>query len=390
MEELVNFFIKFSIAGAAEVQQQLGDVNKKIDNLTENLGKTGTGTKKVESGLGGLTKSVIGLATGFLALGKIMNGVFQANNDILALKNMADFAGVAAKNVEALAIATKKYGGTTESAGQVYGNLRTIQTKISQGLITDDQRIALARYGVKYTGKDGIASPDEMLENLARVLPRLSAGQRTDLGNALGLDKATILYLSKGIKNLRETLNDASTKVVLSGERQQQQAEKFQEAMQNLSLKWQAFVIELTPLLTAILDVLTPIVDLLGWFASAAGSIVDIAKHALGFSTDEEFAKTYGENRFVKWADRTLFPGQESTYDMLMRKANQEMLYTKTPLNTTRSVNATNQNSVSIGTVIVEDKTGTTAGRASTLVEELNQRFNALQLSPGLNTMGFK
>lgn len=414
MNELLEFFISFNTMGLAEVQQGITDLQSQMSELGKNTQSTG-------SNISGLTKKMLGIGAAFFSVSKLISDTFKFNNQVLALYAVADAAGVAAENVESLGLALQQYGGDVSSAGNIYKTLENMRVQISQGKITDSQREAMARYGVNYMGRNGIASADEMLRNLAQVMPGLNAGERMDLARAVGLDTPTMLLLSKGIKNLDETLKENGKKLSLSGSENRENAVKLNQAMNDLTASWNLFISNLSPVLTQILDVLTPIVGLLDkvvfGLSKKFGDLTDWAGRGLagliypeqrywndlrsGKINRDEFVASMtqylsslqNDTKFQNWIKTVqaqhpeYLPQVMSEYEN-MQRARRELLNTNTSLNTGNTVNSRATTNVNIGAINVKDDSGNPRQQALSLTQEIKQRFSALQLTPSVLTRG--
>ena len=388
MNELLEFFISFNTMGLAEVQQGITDLQSQMSELGKN-------TQSAGSSISGLTKKMLGIGAAFFGVSKLISDTFKFNNQVLALNAVADAAGVAAENVESLGLALQQYGGDVSSAGNIYKTLENMRVQISQGKITDAQREAMARYGVNYMGRGGIATPDEMLRNLAQVMPGLSAGERMDLARAVGLDTPTMLLLSKGVKNLDESLKENSKKLSLSGSENRENAVKMNQAMSDLTASWNRFISNLSPILTAILDILTPIVELLGSIISAIRDALSWLGEKLDQSAESSLQKTNPEQyellQKYKSGNMSRLDYVNATQELFRRQigiARGELNNTNTSLNTGNTVNSRATTNVNIGAINVKDDSGKPRQQALSLTQEVKQRFPDLQLSPSVLTRG--
>lgn len=384
MNELLEFFISFNTMGLAEVQQGITDLQSQMSELGKN-------TQSAGSSISGLTKKMLGIGAAFFGVSKLISDTFKFNNQVLALNAVADAAGVAAENVESLGLALQQYGGDVSSAGNIYKTLENMRVQISQGKITDAQREAMARYGVNYMGRNGVASADEMLRNLAQVMPGLSAGERMDLARAVGLDTPTMLLLSKGAKNLDETLKENSKKLSLSGSENRENAVKMNQAMSDLTASWNRFISNLSPILTAILDVLTPIVEALGTIISAIRDALSWLRKKAESSLQRTNPEQYELLQKYKAGDMSRLDYINATQEVFRRQigiARGELNNTNTSLNTGNTVNSRATTNVNIGAINVKDDSGKPRQQALSLTQEVKQRFQDLQLSPSVLTRG--
>lgn len=378
MNELSEFFVSFKTSGLAETQLALEAINKALDGTSESLEQSASNSSDFGNSLSSMAGRLTKMAGAFFGVQQLISGVFNVNNEILQLNSMADAAGVAAEKIESLAIATREFGGTNESAGSVFTNLSNMMTKISQGIISDEQRLAMARYGVSYMGSNGLANAEEMLYNIAEVMPQLTAGERQDLGKAMGLDRATINFLARGIENLRRAMNEAADKVSLSGDAQRMQAAELAAAQLELKKSWDQFLIQITPLLTNLLYLLQPILDVLNWLIGGIRYIIDSFR--IWFGADEdELTVANANNPYVRWKY-----GDEEV-DLMVQNARNNLNAANNPLSAGSSYLTEKSNyeqSISIGEINIEDKSGTVKGKASALSQELNNALRGLALSP--------
>lgn len=378
MNELSEFFVSFKTSGLAETQLALESINKALDDTSASLEQSAGSSSDFGNSLSSMAGRLTKMAGAFFGVQQLISGVFNVNNEILQLHSMADAAGVAAEKIETLAIATREFGGTNESAGSVFTNLSNMMTKISQGIISDEQRLAMARYGVSYMGSNGLANAEEMLYNIAEVMPGLSAGERQDLGSAMGIDRATINFLARGIENLRRTLNEAADKVSLSGDAQRMQAAELSAAQLELKKSWDQFLIQITPLLVNLLYILQPVIDLLSWVMGLIRFAVDAFAWLFGKDINE-VAIDNANNPFVNW----VFGDEE--VDLMVQNARNNLNAANNPLSAGASYLTEKSNyeqSISIGEINIEDKSGTVKGKASALSQEINNALRGLSLSP--------
>lgn len=378
MNELTEFSVVFKTNGADDMQRVLTEINQGLDDTSEAF----SGAIKQAGGFGDSVASMASrltkMATAFFGVQQLISGAFNVNNEILQLNSMADAAGVAAEKIETLAIATREFGGTNESAGSVFTNLSNMMTKISQGIISDEQRLAMARYGVSYMGSNGLANAEEMLYNIAEVMPGLSAGERQDLGKAMGLDRATINYLARGVDNLRRTITEAADKVSLSGDAQRMQAAELANAQLELKKSWDQFLIQITPLLTNLLYLLQPVVDSANWLTGGVRYIFDSFRAWFG-GNEDELTVANASNPYVRWK----FGDEE--VDAMVAAARNNLNAANNPLaaGATYATEKSNyEQSISIGEINIEDKSGTVKGKASALSQEINNALRTLTLSP--------
>lgn len=269
--ELSQFLITFTTQGLTEVKDGIDDLNKKLDGLQTGFDSASQGSDGLFAGLG-ILLARLGIFSGVLAtVAAAITNAFNVQDRILDLNNMAAAAGVASEKIETLGIALQRYGGDTGVAGTTYKKITDLLTEYSQGKIPDNQREMMARYG--FNIQPGM-TPDQVLDVLRDAMyRRVQAGDyggRNQIASAFGLDQSVALLLSQSAQDLTRALKSAEEKVVLSGEENRKNALALQEAKEQLKATWDSVSAELIPIITDVLEILKPIVQLLAPIASWA------------------------------------------------------------------------------------------------------------------------
>ena len=189
---LETFAFLFHTDGTEKVQKEIKDLQKSTEKVTEDNVKLKQGFQDLVTAIGPLVSAYAGLRA-------VMN--FTAEND--QLWQMSQLSGMSAKAISELGFAMGQFGGNTQTASHTIQNL---QMQIMQLRRTGSG--ALLQAGMMY-GIGFSSDPNKMLENVAKRMESLSLMQKLDLGRMLGLDQATILMLSKGVKNFRAEMERA-------------------------------------------------------------------------------------------------------------------------------------------------------------------------------------
>lgn len=189
---LETFAFLFGTEGTDKVQKEVKDLQRSTEKVTEDNGKLKQSFQSLLTAIGPLVSAYAGLRA-------VMN--FTAEND--QLWQMSQISGMSAKAISELGFAMEQFGGNTQTASHTIQNL---QMQIMQLRRTGSG--ALLQAGMMY-GIGFSSDPNKMLENVAKRMESLSLMQKLDLGRMLGLDQATILMLSKGVKNFREEMERA-------------------------------------------------------------------------------------------------------------------------------------------------------------------------------------
>ena len=274
------FGFLFQSTGAKETKKSLSDINKEMKALEERNGsltkeelkqyealkKQKQATDQLKQSNNDLAKSVAGMISSYVGFKKILSEItgFAKGGEDLAL--MAQQAGVSAEMLEKYGIALQNYGGSLSSASATLSSLGQQLNDLKFGKGGAIQEAAI-RYGISVSGSNGgIATPEEMLFNIAKRMESLGTQQQLDLGKNLGLDPATLSMVQGGVKGLREELEKASKLTIYSKE-DIETSRKFQQSLRSLTQAidkvWAVVGRALLPVLTSVADVVTKIFNYL-------------------------------------------------------------------------------------------------------------------------------
>lgn len=249
MSIVSTFSFLFETKGAQKVKRELQDLTKEEQNAKD-------GTDKLDASTAKLAKSVTGLISTYIGFKKILSEVlgFASGGEDLLL--MAKNAGIGAEQLERYGIALQNYGGGLSSAASTLATLNQQMQDLRFGKGGAIQEAAL-RYGINLQGKNGLATGEEMLYNIARRMETLGRAEQLDLGRKLGLDPSTIALLQGGVGNLVKELEKASKYTVYSPE-DIENSRKFQmslrELKQSLAQVWATISRALLPVIKGIMD----------------------------------------------------------------------------------------------------------------------------------------
>ncbi|MBO5810423.1 MAG: hypothetical protein J6R32_06305 [Bacteroidales bacterium] len=214
---LETFAFLFGTEGTDRVKKDIKDLKQDTDKVTESNSSLKKGFEELLGVLAPLTAAYAGLRA-------IMN--FANEND--QLFQMSQLSGVSARAISELGFAMGEFGGNAQTAAHTIQNL---QSQIMQLRRTGSG--ALLQAGMMY-GIGFSTDPTKMMENIARRMQTLNPMMRMDLGRMLGLDNATILMLSKGVKNLREEMERAKRYTFID-EKMVEQAHEFKRTFAEFS-----------------------------------------------------------------------------------------------------------------------------------------------------------
>lgn len=200
-----TFALVFETQGTNAVIKEF----KRIDEAASGVAKSQEGSakssQKAEKGILGLQKQVMKALAPLAAFGVIVNRSINFVKQGEGLLFMANSAAVAAESFTALAMAAERIGGSREGMAGSLASLSSGLMGIRRG---EENGITQAAtyYGVRFYGPNGLASPEEMLENIARAMEGKSLAEQMDMGRMLGLDEGTIRLLQRGVEGLRKEM----------------------------------------------------------------------------------------------------------------------------------------------------------------------------------------
>lgn len=257
MSLLETFFLKFQSDGLKEISAETEGTTQKADKMGNSFVSMSNKVLKALAPVAGLT-ALLNRSLAFASLGEEMS--FLAQN-----------TGMAVEKFQALAIAAENYGGTAEGiAGSMQGlnaNLNNMRLGKGGGGVED----AAITYGINLYGKNGLATADELLMNVAKRFESLTQTQQIDLGQRLGLDEGTIRLLQTGVANVQKELERGAKYSLFSAE-DVENSRKFERTMRDIKLGLaQIFGVvarSLLPAFTWVGDKVSRFIDLINGNAS--------------------------------------------------------------------------------------------------------------------------
>lgn len=257
MSLLETFFLKFQSDGLKEISAETEGTTQKADKMGNSFVSMSNKVLKALAPVAGLT-ALLNRSLAFASLGEEMS--FLAQN-----------TGMAVEKFQALAIAAENYGGSAEGiAGSMQGlnaNLNNMRLGKGGGGVED----AAITYGINLYGKNGLATADELLMNVAKRFESLNSMQQIDLGQRLGLDEGTIRLLQTGVANVQAELERGRKYSLFSAE-DVKNSRKFERTMRDIKLGLaQIFGVvarSLLPAFTWVGDKVSRFIDLINGNAS--------------------------------------------------------------------------------------------------------------------------
>lgn len=257
MSLLETFFLKFQSDGLKEISAETEVTTQKADKMGNNFVEAGNRIIRALAPIAGVVALV----------NRTMNFASKAEE----MSFLAQNTGLAAEKFQALAIAAENYGGSAEGiAGSLQGlntNLNNMRFGRGGGGVED----AAITYGINLYGKNGLATADELLMNVAKRFESLNSMQQIDLGQRLGLDEGTIRLLQTGVANVQAEL-ERGRKYSLFTKEDIENSRKFERTMRDIKLGLaQIFGVvarSLLPAFTWVGDKVSRFIDLINGNAS--------------------------------------------------------------------------------------------------------------------------
>ena len=246
MSLLETFFIKFEADGLKEISVEFEKIfpkaKKTYEQVAEKTEEVSEKTEKVEKKTDKMGNSFVSMSNKVLKALAPVAGLTALLNRSLAFASLgeemsflAQNTGMAVEKFQALAIAAENYGGTAEGiAGSMQGlnaNLNNMRLGKGGGGVED----AAITYGINLYGKNGLATADELLMNVAKRFESLNQTQQIDLGQRLGLDEGTIRLLQTGVANVQKELERGAKYSLFSAE-DVENSRKFERTMRDIKL----------------------------------------------------------------------------------------------------------------------------------------------------------
>lgn len=269
--------------------------SKGADKVKSDLKGIKNAEKSTEKATDDLAKSVGNLLASYVGFKKILSEVMGIAKGGEDLRLLANNAGIGAEQLERYGIALQNYGGGLSSASSAISHLNQMMQDLRFGNGGALQESAL-RYGISIDGKNGLATGEEMLYNIARRMERIGAQEQLDLGRKLGLDPSMIALLRQGVAGLNSELERASRLTIYSPE-DIENSRKFQLALREFNLAvqkiWATLSRYFLPTWTKVLSVVGNFVDYLsqhkgfviGFFTTLSAILAGIAiKSAVAFA----------------------------------------------------------------------------------------------------------
>lgn len=227
-----TFSLVFETDGTEAVVKEFKRMQDASDSAAKSADKNTQSVQKSEKGFIGLKNGILKAIAPLAAFGVIINRTVNFARQGEDLLFMANSAGVAAESFNALALAAERIGGSRAGMAGSLGSLSSALQGIRRGEENGLTQAAMY-YGVQFAGPDGLATPEQMLENIARAMEGRTVAEQMDMGRMLGLDEGTIRLLQRGVEGLRKEMALAQ-KYNPFDEKTLERIQKFQYSLREL------------------------------------------------------------------------------------------------------------------------------------------------------------
>lgn len=202
---LETLSILLEVTGGKAVVKELNGVEQAVNKTEQAANKNEKATKKLGQGYRDLRMGVMRIMAPLAAFSIIVNRTLDFAKQGENLMFMANSAGVAADSFTSLALAAERLGGSRQGMAAVMGSLSAGIMDLRRGEENQLTNAAMY-YGVSLQGKNGLATPEEMLYNIAGAMQGRSAMEQADMARMLGLDEGTFRLVQQGVSGVRREL----------------------------------------------------------------------------------------------------------------------------------------------------------------------------------------
>lgn len=290
MDEIGNFFVKFTTEGLTELKQGLAETNKSLDTLTESLKKTGGHNDSFFGKFAGWATSVGLLTAAILAVKKAITETFEVAKDVRGIYKLSDTLGVDPETIERWEILARLYDGGRGDVAGFFGSLNNLSLNLREGKYSKEMMERMARYGFTEQYLYNASLPtnrDKVIGDLNALFNRrdLDAADFAAIREVFGISDTMVDILKAAPDALKNNLAWAEGNRALTADpdydRQAIELRKTQiEVEQQLKNIWLELMPTVRDLLEAVKPLLEPIKELVGVIAELAIAIMPIVEWA--------------------------------------------------------------------------------------------------------------
>jgi hypothetical protein len=237
MNILDTFFILFK-SDTTDLEKGKKQATKTTKDLNEEVKKTQKDTDELAFSFLDLAQKAAGAVGVVVGVGSAVRSVFGAEVQAAQIGMFTRNTGVAVGEMDSLSQATQRFGGTLEGALATAKRIQlglTFQTPYGGAgdytPMPTEMSIAARRYGIKAI--PGM-TPKDFLDQVNKKFQGMAPNQSLKIGEALGLDQATILLLQQTTKEYQRIYAE-SERIGLLTRENTEKAFAFYQQWQNVS-----------------------------------------------------------------------------------------------------------------------------------------------------------
>ena len=195
-------------------------------------------------------------------LGTSISGTLKYAQEGAQMSSLVKQSGIASEKFQALANASKKYGGSVEDTAKSLSILGTNLRDVQKGGDGNGLKNVFSAFNINPAG---IKSMDDFFNVIAGRMESLSSdAEKMDFGKALGLNPAMIEVFCDGIGSMNKELED-SKKYQLFTPDDMERASELSGSLVDIGLGLEKIVSNIThfllPILTPVFEIIKNIVD---------------------------------------------------------------------------------------------------------------------------------
>lgn len=232
---LETLSILLEVSGGKAVIKELNGVEQAVSKTEKAANKSETVNRKLGQGYRDLRVGIMRAIAPLAAFAVIINRTLDFSQQGENLLFMANSAGIAADNFASLALAAERLGGSRQGMAAVMGSLSAGIMGLRRGEENQLTNAAMY-YGVSLKGKNGLATPEEMLYNIANAMQGRSGMEQADMARMLGLDEGTFRLVQQGVSGIRKELEMADKYNPFKNEETMRNIRTFQYTLRDIKM----------------------------------------------------------------------------------------------------------------------------------------------------------
>lgn len=200
MSSVIQTFFMLFKADSKNLTSALDDIDKKTKKMKENLSSADLATQKLEKSFKNLAKQLTKPLVAALSIGAFVVGIKSAIEYSQHIQGISETLGIAVDDVDAWSKAIARSGGSQTSFEDAAQNINQLKTA-SESLGQNSSPVSkyFQSLGISLLDASGKAkSTTDILLTLSDSLSKIETSKAIAIGQKIGIDKETVLFLSKG------------------------------------------------------------------------------------------------------------------------------------------------------------------------------------------------